>query len=120
MILSIRDRLDRVGVMLSGICALHCVLSIVLVSVLGLGGEALLDPAIHEVGLAVAILVGAVTLGIGLRRHGEPGPMIIGFCGLSLMGAALTVGHGLPEALLTIAGVGLVATAHIRNLRHAV
>lgn len=118
-ILSIRDRLDRVGVLLSGLCALHCVLSIVLVSALGLGGHLLLTPAIHEVGLMLAILVGMVTLGVGVLRHGEVGPLLIGTCGIGLMASALAVGHGLPEAVLTISGVSLVALAHIRNLRHA-
>lgn len=116
---SIRDRLDRFGVLLSGLCALHCIASIVLVSVLGLGGQALLAPAIHEIGLLLAVIVGAVTLGIGAMRHGLPGPLLIGGLGVTLMAIALLVGHGLPEAVLTIAGVALVATAHIRNLRHA-
>jgi hypothetical protein len=119
VLLSIRDRLDRTGVLLSGLCALHCVLGIVLVSVLGLGGQALFAPAIHEAGLALAIVVGVFTLGLGVLRHGQTGPLVIGACGIALMAAALMVGHGLPEALLTIAGVALVATAHIRNLRHA-
>lgn len=117
-ILSIRDRLDRVGVLLSGLCALHCLLSIIIVSVLGFGGQLLLAPAIHEIGLMLAILVGAVTLGLGVLRHGKPAPLAIGGAGLALMGLALTVEHGLPEALLTIAGVALVAAAHIQNLRH--
>jgi hypothetical protein len=119
VLLSIRDRLDRAGMVLSGLCALHCMLGIVLVSVLGLGGEALLAPAIHEFGLALAIVVGIVTLGLGVLRHGQIAPLAIGACGIALMAAALTVDHGLPEALLTIAGVSLVALAHIRNLRHA-
>lgn len=118
-IASIRDRLDRVGLLLSGLCAIHCVLSIVLVSVLGLGGQALLAPAIHEIGLALAVVVGAITLGIGAWRHGLPGPLLIGTCGVALMAAALLVGHGVPEALLTIAGAALVATAHIGNLRNS-
>jgi hypothetical protein len=118
-ILSIRDRLDRVGILLSSLCALHCLLSILVVSVLGFGGQFLLSPAIHEIGLMLAILVGAVTLGLGVLRHGKRGPLVIGGAGLALMGLALTVPHGLPEALLTIAGVALVATAHIQNLRHA-
>jgi hypothetical protein len=88
------------------------------VSVLGIGGEALLAPAIHEVGLVLAIIVGVVTLGLGVLRHGQTGPMLIGACGIVLMATALVVGHGLREAILTICGVGLVATAHIRNLRH--
>jgi len=118
-ILSIRDRLDRVGVLLSGLCAVHCVLGLVLVSVLGLGGGAFLAPSIHEIGLALAIGVGVLTLGLGALRHGQLGPLLIGACGLVLMGAALAVRHGPNEAFLTIAGVALVATAHIRNLRHA-
>jgi hypothetical protein len=116
--LSIRDRLDRVGVLLSGLCAVHCLLSILVVSVLGLGGQALLAPAVHEIGLMLAIAVGAVTLGLGVLRHGKRAPLVIGGAGLALMGLALTVPHGLPEAILTIAGVALVATAHIQNLRH--
>jgi hypothetical protein len=118
-IISIRDRLDRVGVLLSGLCAIHCVLGLVLVTALGLGGEALLAPSIHEYGLALAILVGAVTLGLGALRHGQLGPLLIGACGITLMGLALAVPHGVAEAALTIMGVGLVAAAHIRNLRHA-
>jgi hypothetical protein len=119
VIVSIRDRLDSAGMVLSGLCALHCVLGIVLVSVLGLGGGVLLDPAIHEIGLALAIGVGVLTLGLGVLRHGQLGPLLTGAGGIALMGLALTVGHGLPEAVLTIAGVALVAIAHIRNLRHA-
>lgn len=118
-ILSIRDRLDRTGILLSGLCAVHCLLGIVLVSALGLGGELLLAPAIHEVGLALAILVAILTLGLGLLRHGRTGPLVLGAIGIALMTAALAAGHGVNEALLTIAGVALLAFAHIRNLRHA-
>ena len=106
--------------MLSGLCAVHCLLGIVLVSVLGLGGEALLSPSIHRVGLALAVLVGLVTLGLGVLRHGKLAPLVIGGCGIALMVAGIVVRHGPVEALLTVAGVALVATAHIRNLRHAV
>jgi len=117
--LSNRDRFDRVGIMLSSLCALHCVLGIVLVTVLGLGGEVLFAPAIHEVGLAIAMLVGALSLGVGVYRHRNPGPIGIGAAGLVLMGAALAVGHGVSEAVFTIGGVALVAIAHLWNLRHA-
>ncbi len=115
--LSIRNRLDRAGVVLSGLCAIHCVTSLFIVSVLGLGGEVLLSPAIHRVGLVLAVLVGAVTIGIGVRRHGQRAPLLIGSAGLALMASAVVVRHGAIEAVLTITGVALVATAHIRNLR---
>lgn len=114
---AIRSRLDRTGIVLSGLCAAHCILGVVLVGVLGLGGEALLSPAIHRVGLALALVVGLLSLGFGVLRHGRLGPLVIGGIGLALMAAAIAVGHGLSEAVLTVIGVGLVALAHIRNLR---
>jgi hypothetical protein len=117
-ILSIRDRLDRVGVLISGLCALHCIAGLVVVTVLGLGGEVLLSPAIHRVGLAIAVVVGAFTLGLGALRHGRRGPLLIGVVGLTLMATSLFVSHGAAEAFLTVPGVALVALAHIWNLRH--
>lgn len=116
-ILSIRDRLDRFGVLISGLCALHCLLSILAVGVLGIGSQTLLSPWIHRGGLALAIAVGLVTIGLGAVRHGRMDNLHIGAAGLGLMTAGLFVAHGMAEAVLTIAGVSLVALAHIRNLR---
>ena len=115
--LSIRGRLDRFGVLLSGLCALHCLAGLLLVAGLGLGGQFLFAPVIHRVGLALAIGVGAVTLVIGVIRHRDPKPLQVGGAGLALMTVALFVGHGPEEAYLTIAGVTLLAWAHWRNLR---
>lgn len=115
----IRTRLDRVGILLSGLCALHCLLSIFVVTALGIGGQALFSPAIHRYGLAAAILVGIFTLAIGAARHGRMAPLGMGAAGIALMASALAVEHGVQEAALTILGVTLVAAAHIRNLRHA-
>ena len=117
-LLSIRDRLDRVGITLSGLCLVHCLAGLLLVAVLGVGGQWILDPAIHRVGLALAIAVGAATIGLGVLRHGKFGPLALGTVGLLLMGAALAVDHGVQEAALTIGGVLLLAAAHILNLRH--
>ena len=118
-LLSIRDRLDRAGILLSGLCAIHCVIGVVVVTALGLGGEFLLDPAIHKLGLGLAVLIGIVTLGLGVARHGQTGPLIGGGIGIALMAAGLAAGHGVAEAAFTIAGVTILAAAHLRNLRHA-
>ncbi|MEY2942592.1 MAG: hypothetical protein RLY97_606 [Pseudomonadota bacterium] len=112
-------RLDRMGVVLSGLCAVHCLAGLCLVMLLGLGGGVLLNPAIHEIGLALALVIGAVTLGFGALRHRRFGILLVGVLGLSLMGAALIVVHGPLEAVLTIIGVALLASAHLRNLRHS-
>lgn len=113
----IRNRLDRAGVILSGLCALHCIAGLLLVAGLGLGGEFIFAPSIHRIGLALAIVVGAITLVMGVVRHGDPRPLQVGAAGLGLMIVALVMGHNSAEAVLTIAGVALLAWAHLRNLR---
>jgi len=114
----LRDRFDRVGILLSGLCAVHCLATLIVVALFGLGGGILLEPDLHRVGLALAIVVGAVALGFGVIRHGRREPLAIGAAGLVLMAAALGAGHGPAEAVLTIAGVTLVALAHWRNVRY--
>ena len=113
----IRDRLDRMGMVLSCLCAVHCVASIAVVAALGIGGSLLLDPAIHRVGLALAMLVAGVAIGLGALRHGRRAPFVTAMTGLSFMGGALAVPHGAEEAVLTIIGVSLVAFAHLLNVR---
>ena len=118
LVTPIRQRLDRAGIALSALCAVHCVLSVVLVSVIGLGAEALLDPAIHRIGLLVATLVAAVAFGWGAMKHRMAAPFVVAMMGLSFMGGALAVPHGVEEAVLTIIGVALVSLGHFLNLRH--
>ena len=117
--LSIRDRFDRTGIFLSGLCLVHCVLGLVIVSFLGIGGGVLLAPEIHRIGLALAVVIGVLALGAGFARHGRSAPLALGALGLCLMAGALAVGHGLSEAILTIGGVSIVASAHLWNLRAA-
>lgn len=113
----IHDRIDRAGVVLSALCAVHCLASVVLVSALGIGGQFLLAPAIHEVGLVLAMIIAAVAIGAGALRHRRAAPFVTAMTGLSFMGAALAVDHGIEEAVLTIIGVALVSAGHILNLR---
>ncbi len=115
----IRRRLDRAGIFLSGACALHCLLSILLVSGLGLGGELFFAPDIHRVGLVLSTLIAGVAIGWGALRHRMAAPFVIAMTGLTFMGGALAVPHGVKEAVLTIIGVALVSLGHILNLRHA-
>ena len=114
----IRNRFDRLGIVLSGICAAHCLATLGIVAMFGLGGSLLLAPAIHRVGLAVAVVIGAAAIGFGVAQHRRREPLLVGAAGLALMALALAAGHGPAEAVLTIAGVALVALAHWRNLRH--
>lgn len=118
-----RARLDRVGLLLSALCLVHCLTGLLLVAGLGLGvglgATLLLDPIIHEVGLVLAIIVAAMAIGIGATRHRRRQPLTVALIGLAFMGAAVVVGHGTQEAVLTVIGVLLVATGHVLNLRRA-
>lgn len=115
----IRRRLDRAGIFLSGLCAVHCLLSILIVSGLGIGGQFFFSPDIHRVGLVLAVLIAAVAIGWGALRHRMAAPFVIAMMGLTFMGGALAVPHGYEEAVLTIIGVALVSLGHVLNLRHA-
>lgn len=114
---SIRRVLDRAGIWLSSLCLLHCLASIIVVSALGLGGQVLLAPEIHRYGLVLALIIAAVAIGWGALRHRRALPFVTAMTGLSFMGGALAVPHGVEEAVLTIIGVTLVSTGHILNLR---
>jgi len=55
--ISIRRRLDRAGIWLSGLCVLHCLASIVVVSALGIGGQFFMAEEIHRVALVIAMVI---------------------------------------------------------------
>lgn len=114
----IRNRLDRIGLSLSVLCAVHCVGTLVLVGGLGIGGSFLLNPAIHRVGLIMAMVIVGVAIGAGALRHRQPAPFVIAIMGLTFMGAGMAAPRESGEAVLTIIGVALVACAHVLNVRH--
>lgn len=112
-------RLDRLGIGLAGLCALHCVATIVLVSILGIGGHFLLEPAIHRIGLLAALVIAAVAIGWGALRHRRAAPFVVAMMGLTFMGGALALPHGEDEIVLTLIGVTLVSLGHLLNIRAA-
>lgn len=111
--------LDRAAIGLSGLCAVHCVATTVLVALMSAAGGMLVDPIVHEVGLTVAIVLGAVALGRGALTHGFMMPVAMGGFGLGMMAGALSLPHDPSggEALWTILGVGLLAFGHDLNRR---
>lgn len=116
---AIRHRFDRLGLLLSCMCAAHCVISILVVAALGVSGGLLLDPAIHRFGLLLATVIAAVAIAGGALRHRRAAPFVVAMTGLSFMGGGLAVDHGIEEAVLTVIGVTLVAAGHVLNLRAA-
>ncbi|MEZ5654304.1 MAG: MerC domain-containing protein [Sphingobium sp.] len=108
---------DRVAIGLSGLCVLHCIGTLLLLGLLSSLGEFLAAPIIHEAGLGLAIVFGAIAIGKGAMRHGRLLPVAIGSLGLGVMAGALTLGHGQEEAFYTISGVLILALGHYLNMR---
>jgi hypothetical protein len=108
-------RLDRIAMGLSGLCLVHCVATAVLLALLASAGGMLGAPIIHEVGLSLAMVMGAVALGRGIIEHGYSMPSAIGGLGLGVMAGALTLPHDGTEALYTMVGVAILALGHRLN-----
>ena len=112
--------IDRLAIGLSGLCLVHCVASAVLLTLLASASGLLLHPIFHEAGLTVAILLGLIGLGRGIRQHGFMLPAAIGGLGLGVMAGALTLGHGSDESLYSVVGVLILALGHDLNRRAVV
>lgn len=110
-------RVDRAAIALSGMCVAHCFITAVVLGVLASAGGIFENPLIHEAGLVLAILLGAVALGHGAMVHGFMMPAAIGALGLGIMAGALTMDHGIQESAYTLLGVAILALGHDLNHR---
>jgi hypothetical protein len=109
------ERLDRMAITLSGLCLVHCLATAVLLGLLSAAGGMLGAPIIHEVGLTLAMMLGAVALGRGVYEHGFMMPSAVGGLGLGVMAGALTMPHDGGEAMFTVLGVSVLALGHQLN-----
>jgi hypothetical protein len=110
------SRLDRLAMGLSGLCAVHCVATAVLLALVASAGGLLGKPIIHEVGLTLAMILGAVALVRGVRDHGFVLPSAVGVAGLAMMGYAMSLHETGFEPVFTILGVSVLALGHRLNM----
>ena len=107
---------DRFGMGLSGLCLVHCVVTTVIFATLASAGGLLGSPLIHEVGLFIAMVIGAYALVRGIFEHGYMMPSCVGAYGLGIMAGATELGHGSGDSLIaTMAGVAILALGHRLN-----
>jgi hypothetical protein len=79
-------------------------------------GGLLGKPIIHEVGLTLAMILGAIALGRGMREHGLILPSLVGAVGLAIMAYAMTLHESGFEPAVTILGVSVLALGHRLNI----
>ena len=109
-------RFDRLAMGLSGLCLVHCLATAVLLGLLSAAGGVLGAPIIHEVGLTLAMVLGATALGRGIMEHGFMMPSAVGGLGLGVMAGALSLPHDGTEAAYTVVGVMILALGHRLNV----
>lgn len=116
--------LDRVGMLISAVCLVHCTALPLALAALQLWGVNLFEQEAHthtfHLALAVILLgVGGFAFGQGYLRHRRPLPLLLGFAGTAfLFIGALNPGHYLThgqEHAVTIAGTLALLLAHWKN-----
>lgn len=108
---------DRLAIGLSGLCLVHCLATTVLLAFVSAFGGLLGSHWIHEIGLTLAMCLGAFALGRGILDHGFVMPSAVGGMGLGVMAGSLTLPHDGTEAVATMLGVMILALGHDLNRR---
>ena len=114
-----RDTLDRLGLLISGACAVHCALTPLVISLLPLLGL-LADERAEWAVVAFSTTLGVLSLLPSYARyHRRASPLVIftsGIC-LILTGRLLLKTEWWAEVPAVVAGALLIATAHAFNRR---
>jgi len=110
--------LDKIGIFASSLCAIHCAVVPLIITLLPLSGLGFLASERLEISMiAIAIVIGSVSLGFSLiRSHKKPLPILLLLLGFSL----ILTGHYSTEALEHIIipiGVITIAISHYVNWR---
>ena len=115
------SRLDRVAMGLSGLCAVHCVATAVLLGLLASAGGCSASRSSTKWASRWRWSSAPFALGRGIREHGFLLPSAVGIAGLGIMGYAMSLHETGFEPVFTILGVAVLALGHRLNMmaKHA-
>ncbi|WP_413584284.1 MerC domain-containing protein [Bdellovibrio sp. HCB274] len=118
------DLWDRLGIYLSSLCAIHCLLTPVFLLALPALGEAFESSWVHLSMAAVILPIGLFAFWSGYKHHRQMKVAAMGVGGLLLVCAGTVLHHELeeifpmlPHNTVTILGSILLVTAHFLNRR---
>lgn len=113
---------DRVAIVLSTICIVHClampfVIALLPVAALAFGG----DGHFHTLMLWFVVPTSILGFGLGVRVHRRPGIVLLGGVAIAALAATALFGHSTwdpsVEVAVNVAASVLLAAAHWRNFR---
>ena len=110
---------DRIGIGLSGLCAVHCLVTPIALVAFSLWPAALaVDAWLHPIFAALLIPTTLMAIRLAVRhRHARHIPLLLAV-GLLLVLAAMAIGEvagAMSEAGVTVIGSGLLITGHWQN-----
>ena len=129
---NMQERFDRFAILLSSLCAIHCIALPIIASIIPLltatvhHGNKLHEFWFHQFILLFIVPVSLIALITGFRSHGKLMPIVIAGIGLAILtfialfAEQLLIDNVIPyegETLLTIAGGIIHAVGHILNLQ---
>lgn len=115
---TVRNVFDKVGITVTSLCAIHCIMLPIILPVLPLLGLSVShNHAFERVMLLVTIVLGFIALFIGFHRyHRKLYPFYSLFLGVFIYWQRDVWGHEYEHAVL-IVGASLVVLAHVMNMR---
>jgi hypothetical protein len=114
----VRYRLDHLGIVASSLCAVHCVLGVMLLGVSGVVGALVENERLELVLLLSASTAALLAVAGGYRQHRDPrvGLLIGGGLLLLGLGAVVAASH-VVDAALSVAAATILITGHVLNAR---
>ena len=118
--IQIRPSADKAAISLSLLCALHCLATPVLITLLPSAIALKLDNELFHLWMLIGVVpISLFALTLGCKEHRNLGVAGAGTIGIALMCGAIILGNDLlgpfGERALTLIGAGFVTGSHIRN-----
>lgn len=115
------DRWDKLGIFLSSLCAIHCLVTPLLVLALPVMGEFFEQEWVHLTMALFVVPVGLFAFWSGYKHHHQGKVFALGVLGLSMVGGASLAPHEWVEFwghdMVTILGSMFLIIAHVLNRR---
>lgn len=113
---------DRAGMLISGLCALHCLLTPLLVGVVSAFGAFWSAwTSVESVVIGAALVLGLTSLVPGYLRHRNRAPLDLFVMGFVFLAASRLIPAGPLHSICACGlamGGSLIATAHFLNSKH--
>lgn len=108
---------EKLGFSLSLLCAIHCLATPFLITLLPFFGKTIFANPIFELGMLLASMILALSILIkSYKKHFQPGPLLVSLCGFCL---AFSAQIGVENIVMSVLGSMLVAYAYYLNWKVA-